>query len=83
MARGGCFFDVYVSCPGAKHKIAETAEPMTEEEKCSTWWHQTACGGGAMGDYCCYGAIAILDAGMRSADSGKMELVNNLHWQIG
>lgn len=59
---------------GAKHKIAETAEPMTEEEKCSTWWHQTACGGGAMGDYYCYGAIvsywmigksAVASMGMR------------------
>ena len=25
----------------------------------------------------------ILDAGIRSSDSGKIELVNNLHWQIG
>ena len=28
-------------------------------------------------------AMAILDAGIRSADSGKIELVNNRHWQIG
>ena len=28
-------------------------------------------------------AMAILDAGIRSSDSGKIELVNNLHWQIG
>ncbi len=28
-------------------------------------------------------AIAILDAGIRSADSGKTELVNNSHWAIG
>ena len=28
-------------------------------------------------------AMAILDAGVNSADSGKMELVNNIHWQIG
>jgi len=28
-------------------------------------------------------ALAILDAGIRSADSGKTELVDNLHWKIG
>lgn len=43
--------------PGAKHKIAETAAPMTETEKARTWWHQHVCGGGAMADYCCYGSI--------------------------
>ena len=61
--------------PGAKHRIAETAEPMTEAEKCSTWWHQNTAGGGAMADYCCYGAMvsywmigknAVAAMGMRS-----------------
>lgn len=28
-------------------------------------------------------AMAILDAGIRSAQSGKVELVNNVHWSIG
>ena len=28
-------------------------------------------------------SMAILDAGVRSADSGKMELVNNAVWHIG
>lgn len=42
---------------GAKHKIAETAESLTEEEKAATWWHQHHCGGGAMADYCCYGSV--------------------------
>lgn len=28
-------------------------------------------------------ALAVLDAGIRSAGTGKMELVNNEHWQIG
>ncbi len=28
-------------------------------------------------------AMAILDAGIRAADSGKLELVNNVHWCIG
>ena len=28
-------------------------------------------------------SMAILDAGLRLADSGKMELVNNATWKIG
>jgi len=28
-------------------------------------------------------AMAILDAGVRSADSGKLETVANAAWQIG
>lgn len=28
-------------------------------------------------------ALALLDAGIRSSDSGKTELVNNIHWSIG
>jgi predicted dehydrogenase len=28
-------------------------------------------------------ALAILDAGIRSANSNKMEIVNNINWQIG
>lgn len=42
---------------GAKHKIEQTAEPMSEVDKAATWWHQHACGGGAMADYCCYGSV--------------------------
>ncbi len=29
---------------------------VTEAEKGSEWWHQSATGGGALLDYCCYGA---------------------------
>lgn len=44
--------------PQAKHPgVAETAEMMTGPERAVTWWHQTATGGGAMIDYCCYGAL--------------------------
>lgn len=43
---------------GAKHRgVTQTAEPMSEAEKARTWWHQHACGGGAMADYCCYGGL--------------------------
>lgn len=43
---------------GAAHRgVTETAVSMTEIEKAATWWHQTEQGGGAMRDYCCYGAM--------------------------
>ena len=42
--------------PGAKHKIAQVAAPMTDHEKTATWWYQHTPGGGAMADYCCYGS---------------------------
>jgi predicted dehydrogenase len=32
------------------------ADAYTDEEKGAEWWHQTAPGGGALLDYCCYGA---------------------------
>jgi predicted dehydrogenase len=34
----------------------ETA-PMSGVERGATWWHQAEAGGGAMLDYCCYGAM--------------------------
>jgi len=43
---------------GAAHAgVDETAAPMTGPERGATWWHQTASGGGAMLDFCCYGAM--------------------------
>jgi predicted dehydrogenase len=44
--------------PGVKHPgpNIETV-PQTGPELASTWWHQTAAGGGAMTDFCSYGAI--------------------------
>ncbi len=32
------------------------ADEVTETEKAAEWWHQAAPGGGALLDYCCYGA---------------------------
>jgi predicted dehydrogenase len=44
--------------PGAAHAgVSESAAPMSGPERGATWWHQTATGGGAMLDYCCYGAL--------------------------
>jgi predicted dehydrogenase len=44
--------------PGVRHPgpNIETA-PMTGAELASTWWYQTAAGGGAMIDFCSYGAM--------------------------
>lgn len=38
--------------PGIDGRVME----MTEAEKGATWWHQAGTGGGALLDYCCYGA---------------------------
>ena len=65
--------------PGAKHHIDETAEPMTEIEKCSTWWHQTAAGGGAMADYCCYGSIVSCWMAGKSAVAAMGMRINSIH----
>ena len=44
--------------PGVSHAgVGQAAEPMSGPERGATWWHQTAAGGGAMLDYCCYGAM--------------------------
>ncbi len=44
--------------PGAAHAgVSETAAPMSGPERGATWWHQVDTGGGAMLDYCCYGAM--------------------------
>lgn len=43
---------------GAAHAgVSQTAAPMTGPERGATWWHQEAAGGGAMLDFCCYGAM--------------------------
>jgi predicted dehydrogenase len=38
--------------PGVDGRAVE----LTEAEKGATWWHQAGTGGGALLDYCCYGA---------------------------
>jgi predicted dehydrogenase len=44
--------------PGNRHKgVSDEAAPMSGHERASTWWHQSAMGGGAFLDYCCYGAM--------------------------
>ena len=44
--------------PGAAHEgVDKSAAAMSGPERGATWWHQVAAGGGAMLDYCCYGAL--------------------------
>ena len=44
--------------PGVSHpEVSGPAERLTGPERAATWWHQDATGGGAMVDYCCYGAM--------------------------
>ena len=43
---------------GAKHEgVAEEAAPLSATELGAVWWHHLADGGGAMLDFCCYGAM--------------------------
>jgi len=44
--------------PGAEHQgVTEKAKMLSGTELGATWWHHMADGGGAMLDYCCYGAM--------------------------
>ena len=61
---------------GAKHAgVAQEAAPLTATELGAVWWHSLAAGGGAMLDFCCYGAMiarwfvgepAVAAVGMRA-----------------
>jgi len=44
---------------GVRHpRVEETSDSTTPLEKAGTWWHNEATAGGAMLDFCCYGAMA-------------------------
>jgi glucose-fructose oxidoreductase len=68
--------------PGAAHAgIDDSAESMTGEERGATWWHQEAAGGGAMLDYCCYGAmISRWYVGEQAQAALGMKANLNSHW---
>jgi len=61
---------------GAKHAgVSDTAAPLSATELGAVWWHSIAAGGGAMLDFCCYGAMlsrwfigepAVAAVGMRA-----------------
>lgn len=61
---------------GARHEgVSEEVAPLTPEELGAVWWHRLSAGGGAMLDFCCYGAMiarwfigvpAVAAVGMRA-----------------
>lgn len=61
---------------GAKHEgVSQEAAPLSATELGAVWWHSLEAGGGAMLDFCCYGAMiarwlvgepAVAAVGMRA-----------------
>ena len=44
--------------PSVRHPgVQQTSDAISGVERGATWWHQAAAGGGALIDYCCYGAL--------------------------
>ncbi len=68
--------------PGAMHAgVTETADAMTGPERGATWWHQTDTGGGAMLDYCCYGAmVARWMIGVQAQAAIGLKANLDSHW---
>jgi predicted dehydrogenase len=63
---------------GAKHEgVTQEAAPLTATELGATWWHYIAPGGGAMLDYCCYGAMVsfwyIGERGLAAVAHGSVQ----------
>jgi predicted dehydrogenase len=67
---------------GAMHAdVTETADGMTGPERGATWWHQTNTGGGAMLDYCCYGAmVARWMIGVQAQAAIGLKANLDSHW---
>lgn len=56
---------------GSSHPGKTVIGLVTEAEKATEWWHQSAPGGGALLDYCCYGAaLAAWIVGTPTAVTG-------------
>ena len=68
--------------PGAAHTgVSEEAALLTGPERAAAWWHQVATGGGAMLDYCCYGAIlSRWYIGEQAVEAIGMKTNLNSHW---
>lgn len=68
--------------PGAMHAgVSEVAESMSGPARGATWWHQADTGGGAMLDYCCYGAmVARWMIGEQATAAMGMKANLDSHW---
>ncbi len=68
--------------PSAAHAgVTEVVEGMTGPERAATWWHQAAAHGGAMLDFCCYGAmISYYYIGERATAAMGMKANLNSQW---
>lgn len=67
---------------GVRHpRVEETSDDTTGEEKASTWWYTHALGGGAMLDFCCYGAMACnFLAGQQAQGAMGMRMNSMSQW---
>jgi predicted dehydrogenase len=68
--------------PGAQHAgVSDVAAPMSGPELATTWWHQEAAGGGAMLDFCCYGAmVSRWYVGQQAVAAIGIKANLNSHW---
>jgi predicted dehydrogenase len=68
--------------PSVRHAgVDRAAEPMTGAERGASWWHQVATGGGAMLDFCCYGAmISYYYIGEMATAAIGMKANLDSHW---
>ena len=68
--------------PGAAHAgVSQEAAPLNGTELAATWWHHEATGGGAMLDYCCYGAmVSRWYVGEQALAAVGMKGNLNSHW---
>jgi len=68
--------------PSAAHAgVSEVADGMTGAERGATWWHQAAAHGGAMLDFCCYGAmVSYWYVGEKATAAMGMKANLNSHW---
>ena len=63
----------------SEKKLCPIADATTDGEKAGTWWHTAALGGGAMLDFCCYGAMASNYLIGRPATAAMGMRLNSMH----
>jgi len=68
--------------PGAAHAGGGgQGNALTGEERAASWWHQTAEGGGALIDFCCYGAmLSRWLVGEQALDAVAVKANLDSHW---